>query len=92
MALGDDRGQADFPYGYAKTMAAPFDEALQLVRKELQSEGFGILSEIDLQAKPKEKLANLQSIFVSMVIWCACHPKLAYRLLHKKWNRTNAVL
>lgn len=78
MAMPNDRGQTDFPYGYTKIVAAPFDEAVQLVKKELQSEGFGILSEIDVQAKLKEKLAVE---FRKYVILGACNPELAYQAL-----------
>lgn len=81
MALVDNREQADLPYGYSKSVAAPLDEAIKLVKKELQSEGFGILSEIDVQAKLKEKL---DVDFRKYVILGACNPELAYQALSQE--------
>lgn len=62
--------------GTAVQLDMPFDAALQRTRAALKAEGFGILTEIDLQAAFKEKLGR---DFRRYVILGACHPPLAYR-------------
>ena len=41
-------------YGFTKEVDVPFEEALEVVTKELGKEGFGILTKIDVQGKFKE--------------------------------------
>ena len=43
-------------YGYKKQVNASFEEALQRTKEELQKEGFGVLTEIDVKATLKKKL------------------------------------
>jgi uncharacterized protein (DUF302 family) len=66
------------PYGFGRTTEKPYEEVVASVRKALEEEGFGILSEIDVHAKLKEKL-NVD--FRPYIILGACNPKLAHRAL-----------
>ena len=66
------------PYAFGKTVAVPFEATEKKVREELQKEGFGILTEIDVTAKFKEKLGK---DFRKYVILGACNPPLADRAL-----------
>ena len=43
-------------YYFSKTVDIPFEEALEKVVEALKQEGFGILTEIDVQATLKKKL------------------------------------
>lgn len=64
--------------GMRVLLATPYEKALQRVTDALQSEGFGVLTEIDVQATLKKKLAV---DFRPYKILGACNPPLAYRAL-----------
>ncbi|MFG1691225.1 DUF302 domain-containing protein [Gemmatimonadota bacterium] len=68
----------EFPYGIKKTVALLPDEADKKVREELQKEGFGILTEIDVKATLKQKL---DVDFRPYRILGACNPSLAHQAL-----------
>ncbi len=67
---------ADF--GIRKTLDLGFDEALVRVPEALKAEGFGVLTEIDVQATLKKKL---DADFRRYRILGACNPPFAYRAL-----------
>ena len=68
-------------YYFSKTIRQPFDEAVQKATDELRSEGFGILTEIDLQQTLKKKL---DVDFRRYKILGACNPPFAYDALQKE--------
>jgi uncharacterized protein (DUF302 family) len=66
-------------YGFESRLAdATFDQAVEKVTAALKGEGFGVLTEIDVQATLKKKL---DIDFRRYVILGACNPTLAHRAL-----------
>lgn len=70
-------------FGFSKTIGLPYEEAVEKVRDALKEEGFGVLCEIDLKDKLKEKLGV---DFRKYVILGACNPPLAYQTLQEEIN------
>ncbi len=68
----------DASYAIAVTVHRPFDDMLITTRDALSAQGFGILSEIDLQATLSAKL-NVD--IPRQVILGACRPPLAHAAL-----------
>jgi uncharacterized protein (DUF302 family) len=65
-------------YYISKKISKDFDQAVQLVTESLKKEGFGVLTEINIQEKLKEKL-NVD--FRKYKILGACNPGYAYKAL-----------
>lgn len=65
-------------YYFSKTLTASFDEAVQRTTDGLKTEGFGIISEINIHEKFHEKLGIN---FRKYRILGACNPGYAYKAL-----------
>ena len=70
-------------YGFSRTLDVPYEEAVEKARAALKEEGFGVLCEIDIKEKLKEKLGV---DFRNYVILGACNPALAYKTLQQEIN------
>jgi len=65
-------------YYISKIISTDFDHAVQLVTESLKTEGFGVLTEINIHDKLKEKL---EVDFRKYRILGACNPAYAYKAL-----------
>ncbi len=65
-------------YALSRTVQCDFQEADARVRKALQDEGFGVLTEIDVRATLKKKL---DVDFPAYEILGACNPPMAHQAL-----------
>ena len=65
-------------YTIAITLDRPYDGTVAAVREALKSQGFGVLTEIDVRATMK---AKLDVDVPAQIILGACRPELAHRAL-----------
>ena len=70
-------------YGYLRTTKRSLEQAVSHAEAALKDEGFGVLCQIDIQAKLREKLGVE---FPKYIILGACNPPLAHRALEKEIN------
>jgi uncharacterized protein (DUF302 family) len=68
-------------YYFQKRVPMDFQQAIERVTEALKQEGFGILTEIDIRSKMKEKLGVE---FHDYRILGACHPPSAYEALQRE--------
>jgi len=65
-------------YYFARTLEQPYEQTVAEVRAALAREGFGVLTEIDVQATMKAKIGK---DFRPYVILGACNPTMAHKAL-----------
>jgi uncharacterized protein (DUF302 family) len=75
-------------YYLAKLLNADFATSIGLVKDALKAQGFGVLTEINLQATLKEKIG---ADYPAYTILGACNPALAYEAL-KLENKVGTML
>ena len=68
-------------YYFAKTIQASFEEAVSRTRDALKAEGFGVITEIDVQKTLKTKIGV---DFRPYLILGACNPAMAYEALQEE--------
>jgi len=64
----------------AKTIDLQFENVVERVKETLKTEGFGVLTSIDVQETLQKKLGVK---FKKYIILGACNPNLAYEVLNK---------
>ena len=65
-------------FGFGKVVDLAYDEAIETVTAKRADEGFGVLSDIDVAAKMKEKLGKEMPRYR---ILGACNPLLAFEAI-----------
>ena len=70
-------------YGFTKEMDIPYETVIEQAREALKKEGFGILTEIDVREKMKEKLGVDMKKYI---ILGACNPPNAYKAILAEEN------
>ncbi len=75
-------------YYFKTTVDASFEEAIEIATEALKKEGFGVLTEIRIHDKLKEKL---DVDFHKYIILGACHPASAYEALQHE-NKIGTML
>ena len=70
-------------YGFTKELTASFDEVIEKVKEALKKEGFGILTEINVKEKFKEKLGI---DFKKYIILGTCNPPSAHKAILAEEN------
>lgn len=70
-------------YGLTKEMDIPYEIVIERAREALKKEGFGILTEIDVREKMKEKLGVDMAKYI---ILGACNPQNAYKAILAEEN------
>ena len=70
-------------YGFTKELDIPYETVIEQVREALKKEGFGILTEIDVREKMKEKLGVDMNKYI---ILGACNPPNAYKAILAEEN------
>jgi uncharacterized protein (DUF302 family) len=68
-------------YAYRSELSLPFEAAVEQVIAALEEEGFGVLTEVDVQATLKKKL---DADFRKYTILGACNPSLAQKALQEE--------
>jgi uncharacterized protein (DUF302 family) len=71
-------GETAMTYHFSRTLALSFEEAIAATAEALGRHGFGILTDIDVQATLKKKL---DVDYRPYRILGACNPKMAYQAL-----------
>lgn len=64
--------------GPSVTLSIPFEDAVAATRAALADEGFGVLTEIDMQATMK---AKLDEDYPPILILGACNPQFAHKAM-----------
>jgi len=70
-------------YGFTKELDIPYETVIEQVRDALKKEGFGVLTEIDVKEKMKEKLGIDMRKYI---ILGACNPPNAYKAILAEEN------
>ena len=83
-AITNSFGQQKGDYYYSKTVKGSVDEVTARLKTELKKQGFGVITEIDMDKKLKEKLDDVD--LPAYKILGVCSPKFAWQTLQAEEN------
>ena len=69
---------------FSKTVEGSYEEITQKTKTVLKEQGFGVITEIDMDVKLKEKLPNIE--MKPYMILGVCNPSFAYKTLRVEEN------
>ena len=70
-------------YGFTKELNIPYGKVIEMVKEALKEEGFGVLTEIDVQEKIKKELGIDMKKYI---ILGACNPPNAHQAILTEEN------
>lgn len=70
-------------YYYEEIINKPFNEAINIIKEKISNKGFGVITEINMQEKIKEKTGKEITPYIILGI---CNPLSAYEALKKEEN------
>ena len=76
--------QTESAYYFSKTIDKSFEETVLAVEKELKEEGFGTITEVDMDKKLKEKIDKVE--LDSYKILGVCNSGYAYETIQHEAN------
>lgn len=75
-------------YYFSTTLQAPFATAIEATRQALAEEGFGVVTEVDIQKTLETKIGE---VFRPYTILGACNPRMAFEALELE-DKVGAML
>ena len=84
LAVQSLSAQQQEKYYFSKTLKGSFEEVTDRTKSVLKEEGFGVITEIDMDAKLKEKLDNVD--LMPYKILGVCNPGYAYQTIQVEEN------
>ncbi|MBE0646577.1 MAG: DUF302 domain-containing protein [Bacteroidales bacterium] len=76
--------EAPVSYFFSTTVNAPFDETTERVKELLKENGFGVVTELDMDQKIEEKLEGVD--LKPYKLLGVCNPKMAYDAMQAEEN------
>jgi uncharacterized protein (DUF302 family) len=76
--------QNEIKYYFSKTVDGTFDGVTQKLKAELKKQGFGVITEIDMDGKLKEKLGDVN--IMPYRILGVCNPGFAFKTIQVEEN------
>lgn len=84
LSINSIMAQETESYYFSKTLKGSFEEVTTKAKSALKEQGFGVVTEIDMDATLKEKLDDVE--MRPYKILGVCNPKFAYQTIQEEEN------